>query len=459
MRVDGLVYASEKLLKDVRKNESLQQVANVAHLPGIVKYSLAMPDLHWGYGFVIGGVAATDPEEDGVISPGGIGFDINCGVRLMRTNLHLKDVQGKMKELTAKLFEKVPAGVGSKGWVRITPQEEKQVLAKGVKWAVERGYGYPEDIEVIEAKGCLETANPEAPSSRALERGKDQLGTLGSGNHFLEVQVVDRILYREAAEVMGLEEGLITVMIHTGSRGFGYQVCDDHVKSWEPVTKKYGIVLPDRQLVSAPIKSPEGQRYLSAMACAANYAWTNRQCIMHWARQAFIEFFGVGKGELGLELIYDVAHNIGKFEEYDIGGVKRKLCIHRKGATRAFPPGHPEIPEKYRHVGQPVIIPGDMGTASYVLVGSEGSAETFHSTCHGAGRVMSRTAARKATRGRALPQEFEKQGIYVRFEGYATLAEEVPEAYKDVDEVVRVVDEAGLSRRVARLRPIGVIKG
>jgi tRNA-splicing ligase RtcB len=378
----------------------------------------------------------------------------------MRTNLNVEQLEGKTKSLVAKLFDNIPCGVGSSGKIRLTPEEEKRMLEQGSSWAIEHEYGLPEDLQFTEAHGFLELANADAASKRALERGKNQLGTLGSGNHFLEVQVVDRILYREAAEVMGLTEGQICVMIHTGSRGFGYQVCDEHVKTWVKVAQKYGIDLPDRQLAAAPIRSQEGQDYLAAMACGANYAWNNRQCIMHWVRQVFTDFFDTSQNELGLELIYDVAHNIGKFEKHLVDGVERELFIHRKGATRAFPAGHPEIPDKYQTIGQPVLIPGDMGTASYVLVGSPSAMEqTWGTTCHGAGRRLSRTKAVELTRGRDIDQELEKQGIFVQSEGRRTLHEEVSEAYKDVDEVVKVVDAAGLSRRVARLRPIGVIKG
>ena len=460
MRVDGIVYANEKLLRQAKSDEALKQVANVAHLPGIVKYSLAMPDLHWGYGFVIGGVAATDPHADGVVSPGGIGYDLNCGVRLVRTNLHIKQLEGKTKSLVGKLFDNIPCGVGSSGRIRLSVQEEKEMLTKGSRWAIERDYGHFEDLQFTEANGFLAFADANAPSKRALERGKNQLGTLGSGNHFLEVQVVDRVLYREAADVMGLAEGQICVMIHTGSRGFGYQVCDEHVKTWIQVARKYGINLPDRQLAAAPINSKEGADYIAAMACGANYAWNNRQCIMHWVRQVFMAFFDASEDELGLELVYDVAHNIGKFEKHQVDGVERELFVHRKGATRAFPAGHPEIPDKYQKIGQPVLIPGDMGTASYVLVGSPSAMEqTWGTTCHGAGRMLSRRKAVELTKGRAIAEHLEKQGIFVRAEGRRTLHEEVPEAYKDVDEVVKVVDGAGLSRRVARLRPIGVVKG
>ena len=384
----------------------------------------------------------------------------NCGVRLLRTNLMYEDVKGRIRDLVNALFESIPTGVGSTGSIRLSEAEMRRVLKEGAKWAVEHGYGTPQDLEHTEAKGCLEFADPSAPSRRAYERGRRQLGTLGSGNHFLEVQVVEKIYDAKAAQVMGLEEGMITVMIHTGSRGFGHQVCDDTVKAWRNVPQKYGISIPDRQLVCAPINSPEGQRYLAAMACAANFAWANRQCITHWTRQVFKRFFGMSDSELGMELVYDVAHNIAKIEEHEVDGKKITVCVHRKGATRAFPAGHPEIPEKYRSIGQPVIIPGDMGTHSYVLVGTEQAMkETFGTTCHGAGRMLSRHQAIRTARGRDIQKELERQGIYVRAEGRETLAEEMPEAYKDVDEVVRVTHEAGISRRVARMRPLGVIKG
>ena len=460
MRVDGIVYANEALLEQAKNDQALQQVANVAHLPGIVKHSLAMPDLHWGYGFVIGGVAATDPDQEGVISPGGIGYDINCGVRLMRTNLSAQQLEGRTKALIGKLFDNIPCGVGRGGRIRLTVKEEKELIEQGAKWSIDRGYGSPTDLEFTEATGFLDQADAYAASERALQRGQNQLGTLGSGNHFLEIQVVARVFYPEAAEVMGLWPGQICVMIHTGSRGFGHQVCDEHVKTWVKVAQKYGIDLPDRQLAAAPINSPEGQDYITAMACGANYAWNNRQCIMHWTRQTFIDFFDTSSGELGLELIYDVAHNIGKFERHRVDGQEKELFVHRKGATRAFPPHHPEIPDRYAEVGQPVLIPGDMGTASYVLVGSPNAmTQTWGTTCHGAGRVLSRRKALELTKGRTVHRDLEDQGIFVRSEGRNTLREEVPEAYKDVDQVVEVVDGAGLSRRVVQLKPIGVIKG
>ncbi len=460
MKVDGRIYADEKLVKTIKTDQSLQQVANVAHLPGIVKYSLAMPDIHWGYGFPIGGVAATDPEDGGVVSPGGVGYDINCGVRLVRTNLKTEDVRGKMKALVAAIFAKIPCGVGEEGKISLSPKEEREVLHRGSAWAVENGYGLPQDLEFTEEHGQLKSANPDFVSQRAFTRGKRQLGTLGSGNHFLEIQRVDEIFDPKAAQVLGLEKDQITIMIHSGSRGFGHQVCGDYINNLGNAAKKYGFQLPDRQLVCAPVNSKEGQRYLSAMACAANYAWANRQCIMHWTREVFQNFFRMSASELGLELIYDVAHNIAKLEDHLVDGVSRKLCIHRKGATRAFPPEHAEIPAKYRSIGQPVLIPGDMGTASYVLVGTQRAMEeTFGSTCHGAGRVMSRRAAIRATKGRSLQRELEDQGIFVKYRGRDTLKEEMSEAYKDVNEVVKAAHGAGISLRVAKMKPLGVMKG
>ncbi|MBI4356189.1 MAG: RtcB family protein [Candidatus Omnitrophica bacterium] len=461
MRVDGLIIADEKLLQDVAKDQAVQQVANVACLPGIVKYSLAMPDIHWGYGFCIGGVAAMDSKAGGVISPGGVGYDINCGVRLVRTRLTVDEVRPKLKTLVATLFNEVPCGVGVSGDIRVSPQDERRVMVQGPRWAVEHGYGAPEDVTHTEAQGCLEGADPDAVSERAMQRGKNQLGTLGSGNHFLEVQMVEEIFDDEAARVFGLEPGQVTVMIHSGSRGFGYQVCDDSLALMGRAMAKHGISVPDRQLACAPIESEEGQAYLGAMRCAANYAWTNRQLLMHLGRQSFERVFQRSWQELGMELVYDVAHNIAKFEPYDVDGQQRLLCIHRKGATRAFPAGHPELPEDYRAVGQPVIIPGDMGRNSYVLAGSDGAMlETFGTVCHGAGRVMSRTQAVKEAAGRSIERELEEtRGVIVMGRGFRGVAEEQPKAYKDVNDVVHVVHQAGLARKVAKLRPLGVIKG
>lgn len=459
MRVPGIIYADEKMAQHIRFDKAPEQVANVAFLPGIVKYSLGMPDIHWGYGFSIGGVAATDVEAGGVVSPGGVGFDINCGVRLIKTNLSQKAISPKMKELVYGLFNHIPAGVGSKGDIRVSEAEERQLLVEGAGWVVKKGYGKSEDLEYTEERGAVKGANPDAVSDRAYERGKKQSGTLGSGNHFVEVQVIDQIYDQDAANIFGLELGQITVMIHSGSRGLGYQVCDDYSKGMIKCLQKYEINVPDRQLACAPVQSKEAQDYLGAMRCAANYAWANRQCLMFLARQVFEKVFNMGPKDMGMDLIYDVAHNIAKIEKYVIDGKEKTLCVHRKGATRAFPPGHPELPAKYKKIGQPVIIPGDMGRYSYLLVGTEKAKETFYSTCHGAGRLMSRTAAIKACAGRSISDELQKKGIVVKSTGRATLAEEAPEAYKNVTEVVNIVHEAGISKRVCRMRPLGVIKG
>ncbi len=460
MRVPGLIFADERLLKDIRDEQALQQVANVAHLPGIVTASMAMPDIHWGYGFPIGGVAAMDPNEGGVVSPGGVGYDINCGVRLVKTNLTVEEVQPKLKTLIATLFNTIPCGVGMSGNIRFTKRDAPRVMAQGSAWAVAQGHGVQEDLEHTESHGSLEGADPDRVSDRAIERGHDQLGTLGSGNHFLEVQAVETIFDEPAANVLGLSLGQAMVMIHSGSRGFGYQICDDYLDMMERCMPRYGITVPDRQLACAPITSEEGQRYLGAIRCAANFAWANRQCLMHLARGVFERVFGRSWQDLGMSLIYDVAHNIAKFERYRVNGREKTLCVHRKGATRAFPPGHPEIPEDYRSIGQPVIIPGDMGRYSYVLVGTEQAMEqSFGTVCHGAGRVMSRAEAVRKAEGRSIEQELEQQGIIVMGRGRKGVAEEQPAAYKDVNDVVRVVHGAGLATRVARMRPLGVIKG
>jgi tRNA-splicing ligase RtcB len=460
MRVPGIVYADEKLLKPITQDQSLQQVTNVAHLPGILGASLAMPDIHWGYGFPIGGVAATDPEAGGVVSPGGVGFDINCGVRLMKTELRCEEVQPKLRELVATLFNTIPCGVGMKGEIRFSQKDAPQVMVQGSRWAVAHGYGVPADLEHTESQGSVEGADPEMVSERAIKRGQSQLGTLGSGNHFLEVQVVETIFDEALASAFGLGVGQVTVMMHSGSRGFGYQICDDYLQMMERAMQQYGIRVPDRQLACAPINSEEGRRYLGAIRCAANFAWANRQCLMHLARQAFERVFETSWEKLGLSLIYDVAHNIAKFERYRVNGEEKMLCVHRKGATRAFPPGHPEIPRVYQSVGQPVIIPGDMGRHSYLLVGTQQAMEeTFGTVCHGAGRAMSRTAAAKDAAGRSIEQELERQGIIVMGRGRKGIAEEQPKAYKDVNDVVHVVHHAGLAKRVARMRPMGVIKG
>ncbi len=460
MAVPGLIFASEAMLSHIWEEQVFQQVANVAFLPGIVGHSLAMPDIHWGYGFPIGGVAATR-VKDGVISPGGVGFDINCGVRLLRTNLTEKEVRPKIEQLIAKLFVNVPSGLGSEGKIRVSEKELDQVLIKGSRWALEKGYGEANDIVVTEESGCLKGANPNKVSSKAKKRGIPQLGTLGSGNHFLEVEVVNEIYDRDAATAMGINDiGQVLFLIHTGSRGFGHEVCGDYIRALSDAVKRYGINLPDRQLACAPVNSPEGQDYLQAMACAANYAWTNRQCIAHWARESFVKVFGKSQRELGMEQVYDVAHNIAKIEEYTVDGEKHTLCVHRKGATRAFPAGHPDVPEVYRNIGQPVLIPGDMGRCSYVAVGTEiAMKETFGSTCHGAGRIQSRTAAKRSLRGADVLKALAAKGITAKTGSISSLAEEASEAYKNIDEVIDVTQKAGISRKIVRAIPIGVIKG
>jgi tRNA-splicing ligase RtcB len=458
MRVKGILYVDDVLEKelDIR---SIEQVANVATLPGIVNASLAMPDIHAGYGFAIGGVAAFDIKE-GIISPGGVGYDINCGVRLLRSNLRKEEVAPGMKDLVGVLYNEIPSGVGSKGKIRLGPDDERKLLIKGARWAVEQGFGDASDLEKIESGGCIEGADPDLISKKAYERGRAQQGTLGSGNHFLEIQYVDEIYDETAANAFGLFRDQVTVMIHTGSRGFGHQVCTDFLEVMERASVKYNIELHDKELACAPFGSQEAQDYLAAMRAAANYAWANRQCIMHWTREAFLRFFRSTPGKLGMSLIYDVAHNIAKIEEHEVSGKKKKLVVHRKGATRAFAPGHYDLPDIYKHIGQPVLIPGDMGRASFVLIGTDKAMkETFGSTCHGAGRVMSRHQAIKRAKGRAIWREMEDKGIYVRSAGRETLAEEMSEAYKDISNVVDVVHNAGISKKVARLRPMGVIKG
>ncbi|MFC1658717.1 RtcB family protein [Candidatus Omnitrophota bacterium] len=460
MRVDGIIYADEKLLKDIRNDRAAEQVANVAFLPGIVRASLAMPDIHWGYGFPIGGVAATDIEQGGVISPGGVGFDINCGVRLLKTNFRYEEIKDKVKDLVYTLFSEVPSGVGSKGDIRVSQKEERVILVKGAKWAVENGYGTQEDLECTEEYGAMSGADPSTVSERAYERGKAQSGTLGSGNHFLEIQVIDQLYDSGLCDEFGLDLGQVTVMIHSGSRGFGYQVCDDYVKGMMRCPAKYHINVPDRQLACAPVNSTEGKQYLAAMKCAANYAWANRQCLMHLTRKSFERVFNKPWESMGMQLIYDVAHNIAKIEKYEVDGRQKSLCVHRKGATRAFGPGHPALPERYKKTGQPVIIPGDMGRNSYLLAGTQkATEETFGSTCHGAGRVKSRSAAARSVNLESLIKELESKQIFVKASSRSTIVEEAPCAYKDVNDVVDVVANAGIARRICRMRPLGVIKG
>lgn len=460
MRVEGRIFADERLLEQIRSDQAPEQVANVAFLPGIQMASLAMPDIHWGYGFCIGGVCATDPEDGGVISPGGVGYDINCGVRLIRTNLGRAAVEDRLKPLIDFLARRIPAGVGEGGPYLFGSKELRRLLAEGVHYLRQQGKATESDLEHTEAGGCLPDADPDAVSDKALERGRDQCGTLGSGNHFLEVQVVEEVFDEEAARQMGLEVGHLCVMIHSGSRGLGYQVCDDALRALRNVPEKYGFHLPDRQLVCAPVESPEGRRYLGAMRAAANYAWANRQLLMWQTREAFAEFFGQPWESLQMDLVYDVAHNIAKLETHIIDGKPKRVCVHRKGATRAFPAGHREVPERYRAIGQPVIIPGDMGRESWVLTGQPGSMQkAFGTTCHGAGRVLSRTAAIAHAKGRRIDQELAQQGIIARAKSWKGLAEEQPAAYKDVSIVVDIVHQAGLARKVARLRPLGVVKG
>ncbi len=456
MRTDVVVYASEAQLKQISQDLSLKQAVNVATLPGIVGPSLAMPDIHQGYGFPIGGVAATDWEE-GVVSPGGVGFDINCGVRLVTTNLMEKDVRPRLRELVNQVFRDVPCGTGGKGRMEIGEKELNEILVKGGRWLVERGYSEERDAECSEEGAMLKGADPDKVSARAKERGRGQLGTLGSGNHFLELQYVERIYHPEAARCMNLEEGQLVVLLHCGSRGLGHQVCTDFLAEMGSAMKRYDITLPDRQLACVPIQSKEGQAYLGAMRAAANFAWANRQAILHFLRASFRRVFGESAR---LTTLYDVCHNIAKKERHEVEGKRVEVLVHRKGATRAFPPGHKEIPGVYREVGQPVLIPGSMGTASWILVGAERAMkETFGSVCHGAGRLMSRTAARKGRDAKKVEKELEERGIIVRSETRHGILEEIPEAYKDVDEVIEVVERAGLARKVARLRPMGVIKG
>jgi len=456
MRVPGLVYADDALMAAIRRDGSLEQVANAATLPGIVKASLAMPDIHQGYGLPVGGVVATDAAH-GVISPGGVGYDINCGVRLCRTNLSHDDVRPRLPALVEALARAIPAGVGSRGRVRLSPAEERRgPVIQGARWAVARGYGEDDELARIESHGTLEGADPDAVSPRAYERGRGQLGTLGSGNHFVEVQVVDEVLAPEAAAVLGLEAGQVTVMIHTGSRGFGHQVCSDALNQMQGAMRRYGITLPDRQLACAPLDSPEARSYLGAMRGAANFAFANRQCLAHWTREAFEQVLGMSPRDLGLTLVYDVAHNIAKVERYKEG----ELVVHRKGATRAFGPGQPELPERFRKIGQPVICGGSMETGSYLLVGThQAMEETFGSTMHGSGRTMSRAQAKRSVRGEQLQKDMQKRGIIVKAVSMSGLAEEAGFAYKNISDVVEAVDRAGITKKVAELRPIGNIKG
>jgi tRNA-splicing ligase RtcB (3'-phosphate/5'-hydroxy nucleic acid ligase) len=458
MEVDAAFYASGKILADLEAEDyaSLKQLKNVATLPGIVEPALTMPDIHWGYGFPIGGVAAFDPERGGVVSPGGVGFDINCGVRLLSSEIERPELERRKGRLADALFQAVPSGMGrGRTDFRMSQGELEKVLVEGPATIVERGFGEAEDLERIESGGKLQGADPESLSARAYERGLPQLGTLGSGNHFLEVQYVDEVYDGEAAEAFGLREGLVTVLIHSGSRGLGHQVCTDYVERFIGAAPRYGVELVDRQLAAAPIESAEGEEYLAAMAAAANFAFANRQLIAHFVREAFRNV-GFDSEEQRLRLLYDLAHNNAKFEEHE----GRRVLVHRKGATRAFGPGEEELPEEYRTVGQPVLVPGDMGRYSFVLAGTKGAMrETFGSSAHGAGRKMSRRRAKKAAKGRNVVRELEDKGILVRAAGRATVDEEMSEAYKDAADVIEATHGAGIGRRVARLRPLIVVKG
>lgn len=459
MRVPGLIFADDALMETMASDMAVEQVANVATLPGIVGHSIAMPDIHWGYGFPIGGVAATR-VEDGVVSPGGVGFDINCGVRLLRTGLQVDEVQPKLAPLMDQIFRDVPAGAGKGTEKKLSPADQDGVLSKGAAWAVRLGHGTEADLELIEAGGALPGAEPERVSDQARKRGMSQLGTLGSGNHFLEVQAVGEVYDEDAAEVYGLHPGQVVIFIHTGSRGLGHQVCQDALGKMQSAMRKYEIDLPDKQLACAPVRSDEGQAYLGAMSAAANFAFANRQAITAAVRNAFKRVLGVRDPDAEIAIVYDVAHNIAKIETYTVEGAKVELCVHRKGATRAFPAGHPDIPARYKRVGQPVLVPGDMGRYSFVCVG-QGRAleETWGSTCHGAGRVLSRHAAKRQLEGVNIAERLKSKGILVRAQNKGALAEESSEAYKDVKEVVHVLQEAGIANVVAQLRPLGVIKG
>jgi len=459
MRVPARLFGDPELFDAAFRDRTVEQLTNTTTLPGIVKYALAMPDFHQGYGFPIGGVAAMRVDT-GAISPGGVGYDINCGVRLLGSHIDDEEVGPYLEDLTAALYRACPSGVGGKGRVRVSERELDELVTQGAKWALKRGLARREDLAHTEEQGCLAGADPGKVSARAKERGRPQVGSLGAGNHFLEIDAVEEIYDGKVAQAFGLWEGQVAVQIHCGSRGFGHQVCDDNVKGLQPAVKKYGLQLPDRELVCAPIDSPEGRAYYGAMACAVNYAFVNRQVLASGVREAFEQALAGKVRDWDLFQVYDVAHNIAKFEEHQVDGHQIKLCVHRKGATRAFGPGYAGLPADYRDVGQPVLVPGSMGTASYVLVGTHKAMEmTFGSTCHGAGRVMSRTRARKTIWGAELRKELEGQGIVVRAGSNKGLAEEAPAAYKDVSRVVEVVHGAGIARKVARLRPLAVIKG
>ncbi len=459
MRVKARIYGTTQIIDQI-DNNCFQQVINVAHLPGIVKYSLAMPDIHLGYGFTIGGVAATD-YNNGVISPGGVGYDINCGVRLIATNLFYQDIKSKIKGITSSVFNNVPAGIGSHSGIRkLSKKELRRVIVKGAKWAIENNFGTSEQLEMIEENGCFDNADPTAISEYAYQRGLDQVGTLGSGNHFIEMAKVDKIFDKITANKFNLTKNQIVILLHTGSRGFGYQVCDDYIRESKKSVIKYGINLPDKQLACAPLSSPEGQRYLHAMSCAANYAFANRQVIYSLIEYSIMHYLNISPATLGFRLIYDISHNIAKIEDHFIDGKQQKLCVHRKGATRAFGPGNDEVPEQYRKTGQPVLIPGDFGTGSYLCVGTQKAMdETFGSSCHGAGRLLSRKQALKKEKTLDLNQEIANTGVFVLSARKKTIAEEMPYAYKNVDNVVNTMHNSGILKKVLKSSPLSVIKG
>jgi len=460
MSTSAVIFADDKMIHSVKADNAPEQAANVACLPGIVGKSLAMPDIHWGYGFPIGGVAAFD-DVRGVISPGGIGYDVNCGVKLVRTNLMAKDIAQDVRKLIDTIFENVPSGVGEKGKLRLSVKEIDDVLEEGAEWAVEQGYGWEDDLACSEENGRMKTADSDKVDQKAKQRGAPQLGTLGGGNHFLELQKVERIFEPEAAKALGIHSvDQVMVSIHSGSRGCGHQIASDYIRTMEGAIRKYNIQVPDRQLACAPVGSEEGQDCFKAMSAAANYAWANRQLILHWVRESFERALSRKAEDMDMKCVYDVAHNICKLEEHSVDGKRRKLYVHRKGATRAFDSSRTEVPQRYRDVGQPVLIPGDMGSASYVLVGTPGAmAETFGSTCHGAGRLMSRTSATRKFSANDVVSLLSSRGIYIRAASKDGIVEEAPGAYKDVDDVVRIAHGAGISKMVARLKPIGVMKG
>ncbi|MDC0884171.1 RtcB family protein [Nitrosopumilus sp.] len=459
MKVPVRIYADEPLLQKMLSDRTIMQARNVASIPGIVSHSVVLPDGHEGYGFPVGGVAAMDAEE-GMISPGGVGYDINCGVRLLRSNLTEQTVRSKLKDLVNDLFSSIPSGVGSKGAVRLTNSELDEVLVNGVNWAIDHGYGSSDDSDVCEENGKIPGADPNKVSDKARKRGAPQLGSLGSGNHFLEIQKVAEIHDEEAANRMGIKEGTITVLIHCGSRGFGHQVCSDYLRVAEQAMEKYNINLPDRELACVPNNSEEGESYRKAMFAALNYAWSNRQMITHWTRKSFERVFNQTESDLDMKLVYDVAHNIAKVEKHKVGGEERKLVVHRKGATRAFPSNRDEIPSRYRDLGQPVLVPGSMGTSSWILLGKPNSMDlSFGSTAHGAGRTMSRSKARRNYTEDYVKKSLNDKGIFIKALTRDGVVEETPEAYKDVDAVVNVSHNLGIASKVAKLVPIGVIKG